>query len=170
MSGNMLHNHPKANAWQAIADILFPPVFPAYPIENQEMRPVTKIKVLGLRLAAFVLAAYWLTMFVGTHLPAVMDFSPSVNDKVKHFSAFFVLGSLMCYVTNSPRLLRRFTAIGFVGMAYGAVDELTQHFVPGRSPDPMDFVADAAGLWSAIGIYITAKYCRRALRKSTASA
>jgi VanZ family protein len=55
-------------------------------------------------------------------------------------------------------------------MAYGAADELTQHFVPGRSPDTMDFAADAAGLWFAIGIYVAAKYCRRVLRQSPVAA
>lgn len=121
------------------------------------MRPVTKIKIFGFRMAVVVLAAYWLAIFVGTHLPAVLDISPSVNDKFKHFSAFFVLGGLLCYVTNSRQWIRRFLTIGLVGMAYAAIDELTQSLVPGRYSDPYDFLADSLGLWSAIGIYVTAK-------------
>ncbi len=167
MSGNMLQSNQQADSWHTISGTLVRPVFPAYPIESTKMRPVTKISIFGLRLAIIVLAAYWLMMFVGTHLPAFADFSPrSINDKTKHFAAFFVLGGLMCYVTNSSRWLYRFTAIGFAGMAYAAVDEATQHFVPGRHPDPMDFVADAAGLWTAIAIYVAAKTCRNALGRA----
>ncbi|MFK8112806.1 MAG: VanZ family protein [Rubripirellula sp.] len=82
-----------------------------------------------------------------------------MNDKIKHFGAFFVLGGILCYVTNSPRWLRRFGTIGLIGMGYAALDEMTQHFVPGRYPDPMDFVADSIGLWSAVGIYVIGKLC-----------
>jgi VanZ family protein len=63
----------------------------------------------------------------------------------------------LCYVTNSPRWLKRFAIIGLVGMAYAAIDEITQNFIPGRYPDILDFVADAAGLWTAITIYVGAK-------------
>ena len=31
-------------------------------------------------------------------------------------------------------------------MAYAAIDEITQNFIPGRYPDVLDFAADAAGL------------------------
>ena len=133
-------------------------IFPAYSSERAEMRPVTKIKIFGIRMAVVVLAAYWMAIFIGTHLPAVLDISPGVNDKFKHFSAFFLLGTLMCYVTTSRRWFRRFMTIGLVGMVYAAVDELTQSLVPGRYPDSFDFLADSAGLWSAIGIYVIARW------------
>ena len=123
------------------------------------MQPVTKITIFGFRLAVVVLAAFWLLIFVGTHLPpAMVERAPRVNDKVQHFAAFFFLGTLMCYVTTSPRWFRRFTTIGLVGMAYAAIDELTQGFVPGRDPSFFDFLADSAGVWAAIGIYVIARY------------
>jgi VanZ family protein len=109
-------------------------------------------------MGVVALAAYWTAIFIGTHLPAVLDITPGVNDKVKHFSAFFFLGTLLCYVTNSQRWFRRFMTIGLAGMAYAAVDELTQALVPGRYPDSFDFLADSAGIWSAIGIYMIARY------------
>jgi VanZ family protein len=136
-------------------------MFPAYPIESPAMRPVTKITVFGLRFAVILLAAYWLAIFVGTHLPSIISVAPDVNDKSKHFIAFFFLGVLMCYVTNSPRWFRRFATIGLVGMLYAAIDELTQYFVPGRHPDPMDFLADSAGLWTGISVYLLARLCRK---------
>ena len=134
----------------------------AYTIGDPFMQPVTKISVLGVRLAIMVLGLYWLMMFTGTHLAAstleVADsFGPQVSDKVKHFGAFFVLGTLLCYVTNSDRWLRRFISIGVLGMAYAGIDEYTQRFVPGRYPDVADFVADSLGLWTAIIAYIIAK-------------
>jgi VanZ family protein len=133
--------------------------FPAYLNEKRTVRPVTKITIFGFRLGVVVLAAFWLAIFTGTHLPTAMDFSPQVNDKIKHFGAFFVLGTFLCYVTNSPHLLRRFGAIGLIGMAYAAIDEFTQGFVPGRYPDTMDFLADSAGIWTAVGIYVVGKIC-----------
>lgn len=124
------------------------------------MQPVTKKTIFGFRLGVVVLSAFWLAILIGTHLPPAVDIVPAkVNDKVMHFSAFFLLGTLMCYVTNSRRWFRRFMTIGLVGMVYAAIDELTQNFVRGRDPDPFDFLADSAGLWAAIGIYVIARYC-----------
>lgn len=154
-----------------LRNIFFQATFPAYSMERAEMRPVTKITVFGFRLAIVVLAAYWLCIFVGTHLPdmgEMVDLRFGVNDKVKHFSAFFLLGGLLCYVTNSPRWFKRFAIIGLVGMAYAAIDEITQNFIPGRYPDVLDFAADAAGLWTAIAIYVLAKYVYLFFNKQSA--
>ena len=131
---------------------------PAYPIRSSAMRPVTKITILGIRLGVVVLGAYWLMIFVGTHLPSSLDFSPKTGDKVKHFGAFFVLGILMSYVTTSPRLVLRFSLIMAIGVGYAIIDELTQHFIPRRVPDVYDVVADTLGLLSAIGCYLVLRY------------
>jgi VanZ family protein len=144
-----------------VRNAVFQLAVPAYPMERAEMRPVTRITIFGFRLAIVVLVAYWFCLFLGTHLPdmgQMVDLRLGVNDKVKHFSAFFLLGGLLCYVTNSPRWQKRFAIIGLVGMAYAAIDEITQNFIPGRYPDVLDFAADAAGLWTAIAIYVGAKY------------
>ncbi len=121
------------------------------------MRPVTKISLLGVRLAIVALVVYWIAIFTGTHLPAVVDFSPDVNDKVKHFSAFFGLATLLCYVSNSERLFRRFAIIAVVGMGYAAFDEITQKLVAGRTADPYDFLADTVGILTAITVYVCIK-------------
>jgi VanZ family protein len=121
------------------------------------MRPITKITILGVRLGVIALLAYWLLIFVGTHLPRVPDIVPGLGDKSKHFVAFFGLGLLLCYVTNSRDLVKRFGTIGLIGMSYAALDELTQNFVVGRQPDLMDFIADTIGLWCAIGGYAFAR-------------
>ena len=121
------------------------------------MRSITKITVFGVRLALVVLAAYWLVIFVGTHMPRLPHAVPRFNDKLLHFTAYFVLTTLMCYTTNSTRWFRRFAVIGVTAMIYGAIDEATQAFVPRRSPELNDFLADAAGIWTAILLYVTAK-------------
>ncbi len=133
-------------------------LLPAYSIGDVEMRPVTKITVFGVRLGIAALAAYWFLIFVGTHLPGVSHLQPPVSDKIQHFGAYFLLATLLCYVTTSKRGLIRFTTIGIVGMAYAAFDEWTQHLVPGRYPDVQDFVADSIGIWTAIACYVAAKW------------
>lgn len=158
MSVDACHDKPRTRSWQLPLDKLFPILIPAYPIDSADMRPVTKISVFGVRLAFVVLALYWLAIFVGTHLPSSVNIGAHTNDKVKHFSAFFMLGGLLCYVTNSPNWFRRFAAIGVAGMAYAAIDEWTQRFIPNRVPDIADFAADSMGLWSAIAIYVLGKY------------
>lgn len=132
-------------------------VHTAIPNESPSMRPVTKITILGVRLAVIALIAYWLLIFVGTHLPHARDFAPDVGDKSKHFTAFFGLGVLLCYVTNSRHLVLRFAIIAAIGITYAAVDELTQNLVRGRVADVWDFVADVAGLLSAIALYSFAR-------------
>ncbi|GAA4457554.1 VanZ family protein [Novipirellula rosea] len=128
---------------------------PAYPNMGTSMQSITKKTILGFRLAIFALAGYWLLIFVLTHIPSAMIKPPKISDKLMHFTAFGGLGMLMCYVTTSDRLVRRFSMIAIIGMSYAAIDEYTQGFVRGRSPDPMDFVADTAGILTAIAAYAT---------------
>lgn len=127
------------------------------------MQPLTRITILGFRLGVVVLTVYWLTIFTGTHLPPAADVSPGVNDKLKHFVAFLLLGLQLCYVTTSPRSVRRFGAILVVGVAYAAFDEWTQGLIPGRQPDPRDFLTDVAALVTAVALYAAGS---RLLRKS----
>ncbi|TWU24030.1 VanZ like family protein [Novipirellula galeiformis] len=128
---------------------------PAYPISGRSMQSITKKTILGIRLAVLALVGYWLLIFVLTHLPAESLKPPKVNDKLAHFLAYGGLGMLMCYVTTSDRVIKRFGSIAAIGMTYAALDEYTQSFVEGRYSDPYDFLADAAGLCTAILVYAT---------------
>ena len=121
------------------------------------MRPVTRLNLFGIRLAILVLSLYWIGIFTGTHLPDVLDFSPKMHDKSKHFLAFFGLATLLCYVTNSQNAIKRFGVIAITCLIYAAVDEVTQAWVPGRVPDFRDFVADSIGVGLAIGAYASLK-------------
>ncbi|MCA9137332.1 MAG: VanZ family protein [Planctomycetales bacterium] len=127
------------------------------------MRPVTGIKILGFRLGVISLAVYWITLFLGTHWPAGVEIAPDISDKVKHFGGYFGLATLCCYVTSSPGNDRRATARRFLGViafltVYGCIDELTQAFSPGRTPDVLDVLADIAGTVSAVGVYLVGKH------------
>lgn len=136
---------------------------PTTPVEFEALRPITNLTIFGFRLAVVLLLFYWVTIFVGTHIPlsSAARFSPAVGDKVKHFSAFAGLTLLLCYCTTSHRTWWRFGLIAAAVLSYGAVDELTQQFVPRRVPSWLDFFADAAGMMS-IGLpYIGLHLWRR---------
>ena len=73
------------------------------------------------------------------------------TDKLAHFLAYAVLGALLAHAhvrTGWPPL-----AACALGIAYGATDEWHQSFVPGRSTDVMDWVADTLGVIVAVTLY-----------------
>lgn len=119
------------------------------------MQSVSGFRLFGFRLGIFVLAAYWCAMFTGTHLPSVPSGMPRVNDKIMHFTAFFILATLLCYCTSSNRVWRRAGWIVLICLVYAIIDELTQALVRGRTPDVRDFAADAAGTLLAVALYFT---------------
>jgi VanZ family protein len=126
------------------------------------MRPITGIKILGIRLGVIALAVYWLSLFLGTHWPSGVQVASAMNDKTKHFAGFFGLAMLCCYVTNASTgdriaIVKRFATVIIVLLAYAAFDELSQHFSPGRHPDRLDFLADAAGIAAGTTLYLVAK-------------
>lgn len=71
-------------------------------------------------------------------------------DKFLHFSAWAVLGFLFfrAYHDHSPFSRRKnlLIWISFLSAAlYGVSDEIHQHFVPSRTADILDILADVAG-------------------------
>ena len=103
----------------------------------------------GYLLAVMALATYPLRQPVG-----------SPNDKVNHIAAFAVyyLFGRWAYPEARPyRLL-------LSGLAYGALIELIQLFIPYRSCELGDLLADAAGLaiaWAAVLSYQSLQKERR---------
>lgn len=87
-----------------------------------------------------------------------------LQDKLLHALAYAVLGALLFSGFRgtgcSPR--RAVLLSVLVASLYGATDEFHQSFVPGRSPDPLDWVADTLG--AAIGA-AAALAATRALRR-----
>jgi VanZ family protein len=70
-----------------------------------------------------------------------------LQDKLLHALAYAVLGALLFSGFRgtgcSPRCALLLSVL--VASLYGATDEFHQSFVPGRSPDPLDWVADTLG-------------------------
>ena len=72
-------------------------------------------------------------------MPSVWGF-----DKLSHFGVYLVLGALLVWAAA-----RTGVPIGLAlaaGLVYAASDEWHQSFVPGRTPDIADWVADALGV------------------------
>ena len=82
--------------------------------------------------------------------------SPGVSDKQAHFLAYGVLAVLCLIGASGARLTRigsrAVLAALVLTVAYGVSDEVHQSFVPGRTPDVDDVVADAIGAAVALGV------------------
>ena len=82
-------------------------------------------------------------------LPDGPDLIPHF-DKVAHFGAYSLLGLLLAHAVRATGL--PFALAVALGWLYGASDEFHQSFVPGRSVELLDWVADALGVLA--GIYL----------------
>ena len=83
-----------------------------------------------------------------------------IADKVAHLIAYAVLGAAVRWGFGHAGEPRRAGAVSFVvATGYGAVDEIHQWFVPGRTASVGDWVADTIG--AAIGVAAMAAFVRR---------
>ena len=103
------------------------------------------------------LVVYWLILFTATTLPVERLPSVGFTDKVNHFIAYFILTALvnltLIYQRKSRLLFEKAPiATIVICLFYGALDEVHQLFVPGRSAETLDWVADASGTF--IGVLI----------------
>ncbi|MGH1363372.1 MAG: VanZ family protein [Calditrichia bacterium] len=94
------------------------------------------------------------------------DFGIRFSDKYSHLIAYAVFGWLIArafYFQDRYPVLRekwgRFTFI--TGSLYGISDEVHQYFVPGRFADPLDALADAAGVAIAVWIFSRFYFLRK---------
>ncbi len=113
------------------------------------------------RIAFVLLASYWIVMIIGTHLP--VRFFPAGfrwSDKLYHFLEYVGLAVLLVNVFalgfRSVRRVepRALIVIGLLLASFGAVDEVTQVFSPGRQPSLGDWTADCLGI--VLGITLCA--------------
>ena len=98
--------------------------------------------------------AYMALIFFVSGLSTLPPVPTDPSDKTLHFVAYFVLGvltvrashrGLPAHLTRRGALLAVLIAIG-----YGAFDEAHQYFVPGRTADVLDLLADSAGVVAAL--------------------
>jgi len=73
---------------------------------------------------------------------------PAGFDKLAHMSVFALITALLLYGTEA----RAPIAVLFAVAGFGALDELHQLFMPHRSADILDFVADAAAATAVCGL------------------
>lgn len=110
-------------------------------------------------LRRFLLPAVWFVfIFILTSLP--VPFLPHVRvshaDKMIHFAIYLPLGFLLARSFREKGSRAFLYALGLC-LAAASCDELHQAFIPGRSADILDLLADFAGgltggaLWWALG-------------------
>lgn len=110
------------------------------------------LKAHRKRLVYLPLIIYWIILLIATSIPTD-DFPRvlmTVGDKVKHFSAYFILGGYLTIAFSVQErfpLLRKYFIIAAILAAtvYGLIDEIHQAFIPGRFYELLDWVADILG-------------------------
>lgn len=102
------------------------------------------------------LIIYWIILFILTSLPTGLAIETrDVSDKLLHFGAYGLLSALLylnLYFQNKFPLLNKYSALFTILIAsvYGLLDEIHQMFVPGRSAEFLDWLADFSGSLVAV--------------------
>ena len=96
------------------------------------------------------LIVYWIVLFVMTSLPSTMSISVGVSDKIEHFGAYGLLSAFLFLAIkfqSKYSLLSDYPATFTIIIAslYGIIDEFHQLFIPGRSAEFYDWLADFLG-------------------------
>ena len=106
------------------------------------------------RWILLVLAVYWITLFIGTHVPlGEVEGLPEHSDKGMHFGAYaglaFLLG--LWIGAGRPMRWRHYLMVFGIVAAYGLLDELLQIPLESRTADVYDFIADCIGATIGLG-------------------
>ncbi len=100
-----------------------------------------------------LVAAYMAAIFALSSQPQLPDLPSAVSDKHAHAVTYAGLAVLTCRAVaggSLAQLTARGAATAWaIAAGYGASDEVHQGYVPGRTPDLDDWVADAAGASAA---------------------
>ncbi|NOY94493.1 MAG: antibiotic resistance protein VanZ [Deltaproteobacteria bacterium] len=126
--------------------------------------------VLGWSPALLFMASIWVLSSMTLVVPLVALFP--LRDKGVHFCVYATLSVLViraARITWPRRSALRVAAFGaFVTILWGLSDELHQAFVPGRSSELLDLLADALGA-TAGAILISAFWAARRSSSSPVS-
>jgi hypothetical protein len=117
--------------------------------------------------------AYGVAIFWASSSPNPFPFAVGgllAQDKLLHAIAFAGLGAVLVRTLGRAGVPpAAWVALATIGAsAYGLVDEWHQSFVPGRSPDPKDWIADTLG--ALAGAAIAAAVLRRRMARATVGA
>lgn len=120
------------------------------------------------RLSAWGPALLYMTgIFVASARPTISLPRLEQSDKVLHFAAYAGLGTTLAYA-GAQSALGPLPLIA-IGSLYGASDEIHQSFVPGRTPDPLDWVADTLGAIAGV-LAVHGYFSRRCARAAAPGA
>jgi VanZ family protein len=117
------------------------------------------------------LTVFWIILFILTTIPA--DIVPqffNAQDKLEHFSAYFLLSILLCltlhFQSKNAQLSNHAVLFTFIlVLTYGIIDELHQSFIPGRTADITDWLADSFG--ASFGIWLCSRFIKSYFSKVT---
>ena len=109
-----------------------------------------------LRLAPVII--FVVIIFLVSSIPSLSPPGPKflLKDKLAHFVEYFILGVLLFKCIGWSLTPSRVATFGFllaVGASIGALDELYQGLIPGRSLELRDWFADMAGVALGVGIF-----------------
>ena len=105
----------------------------------------------------FPIILYCLLIFIQSSYPSIKN-APELPylDKVLHFVAYALLGILFLRAFKTSRIKNNVNLMLILSVLlsflYGISDEIHQYFVPYRSAELMDVLADMLG--AIIGVYI----------------
>jgi VanZ family protein len=104
-------------------------------------------------------------IFVASSVESLPSTPGDLSDSTLHGIAFGTLAALLLRALAGGRWrgVTPAAALAAAGLAmvYGAVDEWHQSFVPGRTPEARDLLADSAGAWIAVLVIWTWSIIRR---------
>lgn len=104
-------------------------------------------------------------LFVASAAPDTGTVTQSIGDKVLHIAAYAPLGFLTLRALTGGRLAeitwRSVLAAVTLSVLYGLTDEIHQMFVPGRTADPFDLLADGVGAALGAAALASLKVIRR---------
>lgn len=100
--------------------------------------------MLWTSCAAWAGVIFWFSSKTGSQIPGGYSV-------IGHLGEYGVFGTLLYGALRTSGLGRRRALVAAIAAAstYGITDEIHQHFVPGRTPDPLDWTTDTFG--AAVG-------------------
>ena len=116
------------------------------------MRRGEPVPVTATRTALRALAplAMMGLIFYLSDQPSVGPELPAWTRVVAHFGEYFLLASLWIWALSPSLGARALPLAATISLLYAISDEYHQSFVPGRVSDPLDVLADAAGIAAAL--------------------
>lgn len=116
------------------------------------------------RIGVWVPALAWAAVIFAVSSRSTVPL-PDVShaDKIAHFAAYCVFGLLLALGQRGSRRLS-LPAVALIGVLYGASDEFHQMFVPGRSTELLDWIADSGGVLAGVplGAWLWDRFATRA--------